>query len=139
MSTGLTQQLAAYGYVFAAEVDTLARETIMSKEQEIIAINRNEQDEAKSPWRLITFRLLVRVKMPSKTYCRSCALGGGGAMRPSRPRLSIRRKVTLASKSGFFRERLRSRHGQRPPEAEPTRSQKHLARIYGERHIPASS
>jgi hypothetical protein len=50
MSAGLTQQLAAYGYVFAAEVDTLAKETIMPTDQEVIAINKNEHDNAKSPW-----------------------------------------------------------------------------------------
>jgi hypothetical protein len=47
MSAGLTQQLAAYGYVFTAEVDILATETMMTKDQEIIAIDRNEHDNGK--------------------------------------------------------------------------------------------
>jgi hypothetical protein len=37
----------------AAEVDTVARETIMPTDQEIIAINRNDHDNGKSPWRRV--------------------------------------------------------------------------------------
>jgi hypothetical protein len=50
MSTGLTQQLAGYGDLFAAEVDALARETIMTTDQDIIPIDRDENDKKKSPW-----------------------------------------------------------------------------------------
>ena len=50
MSAGLTQQLAGYGDVFAAEVDALARETIMATEQSAISIDRDENDKKKSPW-----------------------------------------------------------------------------------------
>ena len=50
MRTGLTQQLAGYGDHFAAEVDALARETIMTTDQDIIPIDRDENDKKKSPW-----------------------------------------------------------------------------------------
>jgi hypothetical protein len=50
MSAGLTQQLAGYGDVFAAEVDALTRETIMTTDQDIIPIDRDENDRKKSPW-----------------------------------------------------------------------------------------
>jgi hypothetical protein len=50
MSTGLTRQLASYGDVFAAEVDALARETIMTTDEAVIPIDRNEHDQKKNPW-----------------------------------------------------------------------------------------
>jgi hypothetical protein len=50
MSAGLTQQLAGYGDVFAAEVDALTRETIMTTDQDIIPIDRDENEKKKSPW-----------------------------------------------------------------------------------------
>jgi hypothetical protein len=50
MSTGLTQQLAGYGEIFAAEVDALTRETIMTTDQEVIPIDRDENDGKMSPW-----------------------------------------------------------------------------------------
>ena len=50
MSTGLTQQLAGYGDVFAAEVDALTRETIMTTDRTLISIDRDENDKKKSPW-----------------------------------------------------------------------------------------
>lgn len=53
MNTGLTQQLAGYGDVFAAEVDALTRETIMTTDQTVIAIDRDENDKEKSPWRRV--------------------------------------------------------------------------------------
>jgi hypothetical protein len=53
MSTGLTQQLADYGDVFVAEVDALARETIMTTDQSVISIDRDENDRKKSPWRRV--------------------------------------------------------------------------------------
>jgi hypothetical protein len=53
MSAGLTQQLAGYGDVFAAEVDALARETIMTTDQAVIPIDRDENDKKKSPWRRV--------------------------------------------------------------------------------------
>jgi hypothetical protein len=53
MSTGLTRQLASYGDVFAAEVDALARETIMTTDEAVIPIDRNEHDQKKSPWKRV--------------------------------------------------------------------------------------
>jgi hypothetical protein len=44
MSTGLTQQLAGYGDIFAAEVDTLTRETIVG-----LTVLRSESDAITSP------------------------------------------------------------------------------------------
>jgi hypothetical protein len=50
MRTELTQQLAGYGDLFAAEVDALTRETIMTTDQTLISIDRDENDKKKSPW-----------------------------------------------------------------------------------------
>ena len=50
MSAGLARQLTGYGDVFAAEVDALSRETIMTTDEAIIAIDRNEHDKKRSPW-----------------------------------------------------------------------------------------
>jgi hypothetical protein len=50
MNAGLTQQLAGYGDLFAAEVDALTRETIKTTDQAVISIDKNERDQKKSPW-----------------------------------------------------------------------------------------
>lgn len=52
MSAGLTQQLAGYGDVFAAEVDALTRETTMTTDEAVVSIDRNEHKK-KSPWQRV--------------------------------------------------------------------------------------
>ena len=53
MNIDLTRQLASYGDVFAAEVDALERETIMTTDQEVVSIDRNEHDQKKNTWRRV--------------------------------------------------------------------------------------
>ena len=75
MSTGLTQQLAGYGDVFAAEVDALSRETIMTTDQAVVTIDRNEQEQKNSPWRrvaaLVGAAAIVIAAVAGMAYLRS--------------------------------------------------------------------